>query len=368
MNKLAQPVPSGAPGPAAVFQKLFHNSYVRFVLFGLCLCLLPALQQAGALKSSTLSYIGNVLIYAVVALGLNLLLGYSGLVSLGTAGFMGLGSYVAAYVTGDLGLGFWVGLLLAVLLPTVAGVFIGFVSLRIEGIYLAIATLCVSEILLKTFEQAEAITGGMKGKQAAYPVIFGFEFSRNSTYLLLVAVLVLVMMLSYNFSRGHMGRALHAMRGSDVAAQAMGVNLLKYRLIAFSLATAYAGLAGVLYVYFIKFTYPTVWNLSLSLNVLAAVVIGGLRSHYGAVLGAFVVWAVPDLLLKNLPLVGDVYGLSYIFNGVLIILVILFFPNGLAGLWPLAGRLANKALAAVKGAPGSSSGKDSGEKGGKTNG
>jgi branched-chain amino acid transport system permease protein len=364
MNKIAQPVQSLAPAPASVFQRLFKSPYIRFLLFGLCLALLSPLQQASLLKSSTLNYIGNVLIYAVVALGLNLLLGYSGLVSLGTAGFMGLGSYVAAYVTGDLGLGFWVGLLLAVLLPTIAGIFIGFVSLRIEGIYLAIATLCVSEILLKTFEQVETITGGMKGKQAAYPTIFGFSFDRNSTYLLLVAALVLMMILSYNFTRGHMGRALHAMRGSAVAAQAMGVNLLKYRLVAFSLATAYAGLAGALYVFFIKFTYPSVWNLSLSLNVLAAVVIGGLRSHYGAVLGAFVVWAVPDLLLKNLPVIGDVYGLSYIFNGVLIIVVILFFPNGLAGLWAAGGRLASKVFGAVKTSPAA----DDGEKGGKANG
>jgi branched-chain amino acid transport system permease protein len=186
-------------------------------------------------------------------------------------------------------------------------------------------------ILLKTFEQADAITGGMQGKKASFPVLLGFKFDRNATFILLAVVLALVMALTYSLANGQTGRAFHAMRGSEVAAQAMGVNLLKYRLLAFALATAYAALAGALYVFFIKFSYPSVWNLNLSLYVLAAVVIGGLRSIYGTVVGAFVVWAVPDLLLKNLPVIGEINGLAYIFNGILIIVVIMFYPDGLTG-------------------------------------
>ncbi len=314
--------------------KVYQNPYLRFILFGALIATLPWLSEAGLMKSSTLSYLGNVLIYAVAALGLNLLLGYSGLISLGTAGFMGLGSYIAAYVSKDLGLSFWVAILLAILIPTFIGILIGLISLRIAGIYLAIATLCVSEILLKTFEQVDGITGGMQGKNISYPSIFGSELGRNGTYMMLVIALVLVMILTYNLVNGQMGRALHAMRGSEVAAQAMGVNLLKYRLISFSLATAYAALAGALYVFFIKFSYPSIWNLNLSLYVLAAVVIGGVRSIYGTVIGAFIVWAVPDLILKNLPVIGEIHGLAYIFNGILIILVIMFTPQGLGGLWP----------------------------------
>lgn len=311
---------------------VYKNTYVRFIFFGLLIAILPYLSTLGVLKSSTLNYIGNVLIYAVAALGLNLLLGYSGLISLGTAGFMGLGSYLAAYVTGDMKLSFWLAILAAIVIPTFIGIVIGLISLRIAGLYLAIATLVVSEILLKSFEQVEAITGGMQGKKASFPQIFGIKLDRNLTFILLVVVLVLIMMLTYNVVNGQMGRALHAMRGSEVAAQAMGVNLLKYRLIAFSLATAYAGLAGALYVFFIKYSYPSVWNLNLSLYVLAAVVIGGFRSIYGTVLGAFVVWGIPELVLKNLPVIGQINGLAYIFNGVLIILVIMFYPQGLTGL------------------------------------
>ncbi|MFV0352404.1 MAG: branched-chain amino acid ABC transporter permease [Oscillospiraceae bacterium] len=311
-------------------KRIFKNHYLRFLLFGALLALLPVASSLKIINNSIITSIGGVLIYAIAALGLNVLLGYSGLISLGTAGFMGLGAYVAAYVTADLGLSFWIAILLAVLIPTFIGVLIGLVSLRIAGLYLAIATLCVSEILLKTFEQVSDITGGMQGKKASYPTIFGTAFNRETTYLLLVVALVLVMILTYNLVNGQMGRALHAMRGSEVAAQAMGVNLLKYRLLAFTLATAYAGLAGSLYVFFIKFSYPSTWVLNFSLYVLAAVVIGGFRSIYGTVIGAFIVWGVPDLILKNLPVIGDINGLPYIFNGILIILVIMFYPQGLA--------------------------------------
>ncbi|MDR1875619.1 MAG: branched-chain amino acid ABC transporter permease [Synergistaceae bacterium] len=330
MNDSSPSSSNGGPNLAAA---LFHSAYPRFILFGLLIATLPLFSGLGLMKSSTLNYIGNVLVYAVAALGLNLLLGYSGLISLGTAGFMGLGSYIAAYVSKDMGMSFWAALATAVLIPTLIGLLIGLISLRIEGIYLAIATLCVSEILLKSFEQADSITGGMQGKSVSYPVLFGHAFNRSSTYLMLVVVLTLVMMLTHSFVNGQKGRALHAMRGSEVAAQAMGVNLLQYRLIAFSLATAYSALSGVLYVYFVKFSYPSVWNLNLSLYVLAAVVIGGLRSIYGTVVGTFVVWAVPDLILKKLPVVGAINGLPYIFNGLLIIVVIMFAPQGISGLW-----------------------------------
>jgi branched-chain amino acid transport system permease protein len=308
------------------------NPYIRFVLFGVALAMLPFLAEAGLMKSSTLNYLGNVLIYAIAALGLNLLLGFSGLISLGVAGFMGLGAYLAAYITTDLGLSFWVAILAAVTIPTVVGLVIGLISLRIAGLYLAIATLCVSEILLKSFEQVVEVTGGMQGKKANFPMLFGVQLDRNATFILLVTALVLVMILTHNLVNGQLGRAMHAMRGSEVAAQAMGVSLLKYRLLAFSLATAYAGLSGALYVFFIKFSYPSVWNLNLSLYVLAAVVIGGFRSIYGTVLGAFIVWAVPDMILKKLPVIGEINGMAYIFNGILIIVVIMFYPQGIPGL------------------------------------
>jgi branched-chain amino acid transport system permease protein len=312
---------------------ILKNVHVQFLIFGGILALLPMVAESGAMKTSTLETLGFVLIYAIVSIGMNLLLGYSGLVSLGTAGFMGLGAYLAAYTVESLSLSFWVAVLIAMVIPTVIGIAVGIISLRVRNIYLAIATLCISEILLKTFEQLEWFTGGTAGKQSQYPTIFGEKLDRGGVFIVIVIALVLIMMLTHNIVNGQMGRALHAMRSSEVAAQAMGVNIVKYKLAAFAMATLYAGLGGSLYLFFLKSSYPSTWNLMLSLNVIAIVVVGGLRSIYGTVLGAFIIWGIPELVLKKLPVIGDISGLPYIFSGILIIVVIMFFPKGLKGVF-----------------------------------
>lgn len=319
------------------------NYYIRYIIFGVILALLPLAAQAGIIKTSWIGIIGGTIIYAIAGLGLNLLLGYSGLISLGTAGFMGLGAYISAYVSEDLGWPFEAGILLAVVIPLIFGILIGLASLRMEGLYLGIVTLCVSEILRKTFDELEPITGGFSGKKASFPLLLGsIRLDQNSTYVLLVVVLVLLMILTYNLANGQLGRALNAMRGSQVAAQAMGVSLLKYRLIAFALATAFASLAGALYVHFIRFVYPSTWTLPVSLVIMALVVIGGLRSVFGTFIGALIVYALPDLVLKRIPVIGDINGLSYVFSGVLIILVVLFYPGGVINIFNSIGRLFTK--------------------------
>lgn len=304
-----------------------RNPYLQFLLFGILLAMVPVLAKMDIIKVSHITTLGGAFIFAIAALGLNILLGYSGLISLGTAGFMGLAAYLSAYATMDLNLPFEVAIFLAILIPTLIGVLVGLVSLKIEGIYLAIATLAVSEVMRKTFEEFDFFTGGFSGKTANYPTLFGtFTLDRATMYYFIVFVLILVMILTYNLVNGRLGRALNAMRGSEAASQAMGVNLLNHRLIAFALATIYASIAGVLYVHFIKYSYPSIWSLKLSLDFLAMIIIGGLRSIYGTLLGAVIVFAVPDLFLKQLPYFNQ---MSYIFNGILIILVIIFYPHGL---------------------------------------
>jgi len=293
---------------------------------------------------------GGVLVYSVVGLGLNLLLGYSGLISLGTAGFMGLGAYLAGYLTTVVKAPFLLALVVALFVAALIGVLVGFVSLRVAGIYLAIATLCVSEILRKTYEELDQFTGGFSGLQGSYPSFFGMKLGRSGTYILVAIVLVLVMMLTHNLVNGQLGRALHAMRGSEVAAQAMGINLLKYRLIIFAVASCYAALGGVLYVHFVRYSFPTTWVMMLSLQILGAVVIGGLRSIYGTVFGCFIIFAVPDMILK--PLFGNIDGLPYVFTGVLIILVVMFYPSGVKGLRDDLARLGRFLWGKVKGKKG----------------
>lgn len=308
----------------------FKSRYGKYILFGIILVLVPTLQQIGLLQSSTVIVLGTVMFYAIVGIGLNVLLGYSGLISLGTAGFMGLGAYIAAYLTSDLGLSFFPSLIISVAIPLVIGMIIGLISLRIEGYYLAIATLGVAEIFRQFFVEFEVITGGFSGKNASYPVLFGvIQLDRQWTFILIAIFLVLILILTDNFIHGRTGRALLTMRGSEAAAQAMGINILRYKLTAFGVATLYAGIAGVLYVHFIRFAYPSGWNLTLSLQILAVIVIGGMRTITGPIIGAFVVFGVPELILKQLPVIGNIDGVAFIFNGILIIVVILFYPQGL---------------------------------------
>lgn len=319
--------------------KLFHGikkgcPYSYYIIFGIILMLLPLLVNIGVLGYSVLTIVASILVYSIVALGLNILVGYSGLVSLGTAGFMGLGTYLAAFLTADLNLPFEISLVISVAVPMIIGVLTGLVSLRIEGYYLAIATLVISEILRKVFVEFDVITNGFSGKSAKYPKLLGIlELNRNGTFILIVIILIAVMFITNNFINSYTGRALSTMRGSEAAAQAMGINIYRYRLISFAIAVGYSALGGVLYVHFVKYTYPNSWTLLFSLNILAVIIIGGIRSIPGTILGAFIVFGVPDLILKNIPIIGQIDGLAYIFNGVLIIVVILLYPAGLIHLW-----------------------------------
>ncbi|GAA4291215.1 branched-chain amino acid ABC transporter permease [Anaerocolumna aminovalerica] len=318
--------------PIAKMKK--SNPGRNYILFGFVLLLLPVLVELGIVQYSYITIIASILIYSIVSLGLNLLVGYSGLVSLGTAGFMGLGTYLAAYFTADLKLPFEVSLIISVAIPMVIGVITGLISLRIEGYYLAIATLAISEILRKVFVEFEFVTNGFSGKSASYPKLLGFfQLDRNLTYVLVVVVLVLVMLITHNFVNSYTGRALSTMRGSEAAAQAMGINIYRYRLLAFAVAVGFAALGGVMYMHFVKYTYPNTWTLAFSLNILAVIIIGGIRSIPGTIVGSFIVFGVPDLILKKLPVIGQIDGMAYIFNGLLIIIIILFYPMGLVHLW-----------------------------------
>lgn len=308
-------------------KKLLHNPYVQFILFALALAMIPTLTNIGVLSKNYIIVFAGVIIYGIAALGLNVLLGFSGLISLGTAGFMGLGAYLSAYFTGQMNIPFEISIVLSILIPTLLGILVGLVSLKIDGLYLAIATLAVAEIFREIFIQFDAFTGGASGAQSSYPSLFfkKFQLTRTGTYYLIVVVLLIVLILVYNFLKGYVGRALNAMRGSEHAAAAMGVNIFKFRLVSFALATALAATAGVLYIHIIRVSVPNSWTLNTSLDILAVIVIGGFRSIYGTFFGAFFVYGVSELFLKQIPWMAE---FAYIIKGVLIILVVMYYPGG----------------------------------------
>lgn len=271
-----------------------------------------------------------VMVNIVLALGLNILTGFTGQISIGHAGFMAIGAYASAILTGRLGVPFAVAMPLAALFTAAIGFGLGIPALRLHGHYLAIATLGFGVAVSQLFAVWEGFTGGYQGMKAPAASLLGFRFSTDLRYYYLaLAITWLMLAVARNILRTRPGRALMAVRDSEVAAQAMGVNLAKYKTASFAISAFYAGVAGSLYAHLVKFISPFDFNLSVSLTLLAAIVVGGLGSLPGSVLGAVFMTLLPHVFsrVKNLPLV---------LTGVSLIVVVLFLPHGLVSLpWRL---------------------------------
>lgn len=324
-----------------------NNQYFSFFALGAFLLILLFLQLGGILEIATFRAIGVTLIYFVAALGFTLLLGYSGLTSLGTAGFIGLGSYLAGFLIakpgrdnfGDLiayGLDLppIVGLLISVILAILVGGIVGFISLRIEGLYLAIVTLGLSEIVVEVFRNLGKYTGGVDGRiinKDSYPTLFRIlPITREVAFVILVVFIVIFMIFVVNLINSPTGRAMLSLKNSSSAAQAMGISVLKYRLTAFVLATVFAVISGYLYMLFYQSSYADIWTLALSLNILAAVVVGGAFNVWGVFLGTFLVFGFDLAVLQSIPFFQKNSNASIIFSGALIILVVMFYPGGIS--------------------------------------
>lgn len=318
--------------------RLIKNKYLQYLLVGV-LFMLPAVIPG--VPTATVTLMASMVYTAIAGLGINVLLGYSGQISLGHAAFMGLSAYMSAYLTKQLHVPFLLALLAAVLAPLLIGLVLGAIAVRLEGLYLAIATLGFGEILRQLFIEMDWFTGGFSGAAAAYPKIFGVQFTKNGTYAFMVALLVVLMMLVYNMVHSSTGRAMIAMKSSQSAAQAMGVNLFKYKLISFAISSVFAGLAGVCYVHFFRRADPTVWTMVLSLNLIALTVIGGAATVGGAVVGAVIMQGLPEFL-KEVPVIGEIAGVPLLLVGFLMVGILMFYPRGLINVPRSIGELIQK--------------------------
>lgn len=304
--------------------ELFKKKQMQYVYFGVLAIILPLIF---GVKGSYITLLGSVGIFSIATLGYNILLGYAGQISLGHSAFMGLGAYLSAYLVNQMELPWILGLLAAALIPFIIGLLLGVIALRLEGHYLAIATLGFAVVLQELFAELLEFTGGWSGTRAKFPTFFGASLSKLQTYFLIITILVALMILTYNFIKAATGRALIAMKKSEHAAQAMGISLFKYKLLAFAISTMYAGIAGCLYMHFFKFSDPTLWGLGISLDILGGAVIGGLGTIGGAVVGISILKFLPTILQVT-PFFAGIDGLSLILTGVAIIIVIMFYPKG----------------------------------------
>src|SRR6201991_4690567 len=244
-------------------------------------------------------YVGEstwVFIYGICGVSLMVLVGYTGLVSLGHAAFLGIGAYAHAYFLQH-GIPWVVSVALAVTLTTASGIVVGLPALRMTGIYLAIATLAFSVIIQEVFSRWESVTHGFAGMPVEKPTIFGIAFhDEGPFYYLCLFFLVLVLWLTRNLLRSPTGRAWIAIRDSEIAAQSMGVNLSIYKSMAFAFSAGVMGLAGALFAHKIAFLAPDIFTILLSIQFLLLVIVGGLGSLHGAVFGAIFVALLPPLI------------------------------------------------------------------------
>lgn len=306
----------------------------------------------------------RVAIFALGAIGLNLLTGYTGQVSLGHAFFIGTGAYAAAWAGGDQGWPLWIWLPAITLLGTALGAVIGPFALRLRGNYLAIVTLGLLFLGEHVFNNWESVTGGGAGRSVEAETtigpldvtsleLFGAEFDREQSLFWFIWLLVGIgALVAKNLVRTRPGRAMQAVRDRDLAAEVIGVSLARYKVGAFAISSGYAALAGGLFGMLQRYISPTEFGgqlgLFLSIQYIAIIIVGGIGTIFGSILGAFIVGAMPriiDSLSQNqdLPFVsGDaggqdgfisVFSLNQALFGILIVGFLLFEPRGLAAVW-----------------------------------
>ncbi len=300
------------------------------------------------------------LIAAIAALALNVLSGYTGQVSLGIAFFMAIGAYTAAYLGGNapsspldplgLSLPFFIWLPAAGIVAGLAGALIGPTALRLKGFYLGIVTLSLIFIGQYIYLNARGVTGGPQGRTFPVPAIggasfaqqnslFGLAFTSGQQYFFLnLIVLALAAFFVYNVMRSRAGRAFRAVRDNETGATIMGVNLFEAKMGAFVLSSFLAGIAGALFASYSRYIIPDYWSLTLSIQFVAAIIIGGIASVWGSIFGAAFVFGLPLVIdhFSLLPVGGtgiisssDLNALLY---GLLIVVFLLFEPGGVVGL------------------------------------
>ncbi|HMN80537.1 MAG TPA: branched-chain amino acid ABC transporter permease [Burkholderiaceae bacterium] len=319
-------------------ERLWNSSTRRWAMAAFVLLLFTLPLWASKYLLAMACIIG---IHVIATLGLNLTTGNAGLISLSHGAFLGVGCYVVAYLA-KLGLPFYLTLPIAGIVAALLGFVVGLPSLRVKGIYLAIATLAAHFLLSFVFREWVPVTGGIQGTQIPKATVFGYPLTgdRDNFYLIYVIVLALGI-AARNLGRTYVGRAFIAVRDRDISAEILGVNLLRTKLQAFAVGAFYAGVAGGVLGYFYGAITPEYFSLTLSIFYLAAVITGGLGSVLGSVLGAVFMTFVPELLrlLANLGaqtfpgLTAIVLPMGQVVFGLLIIGFLVFEPHGLTAIW-----------------------------------
>jgi branched-chain amino acid transport system permease protein len=290
------------------------------IAFGIVLVILPLIFIN---QTFLISIFSQVLIFSIAAFGLNILIGFAGQISIGHASFIAIGAYLSAILTKNFHIPFIVTVFLSGGLSGLFGLVLGFPALRLKGFYLAIATMAFGVMIEQLLGSWSYVNGHIGMRDIPNFDLFGYTLKTDlGKYYVIAFCTFVLFLIGFNFLKSRTGRALKAIRESEFAARSSGVNVAKYKLIAFVLSAIYAGIAGSLYAHTINYIAPSDFGLSVSINLLAMIVVGGLASFSGNFIGSILMIALPFLFSRtNLPL-------SVIF-GTMLVIVVLFFPKGL---------------------------------------
>ncbi len=266
-------------------------------------------------------------VYALVSLGLNLLMGYTGQIAAGHAGFLALGAYFTAIVGTRVE---WIPcpviLLLAGIFTGIIGFILGIPILRLKGFYIAMATLAFGVVVSEIILHWTSLTNGDDGLEVPIASIAGFAFDSDyKLYYLIVSVTIIMTFLAKNLVNGYIGRAFIALRESEIAAQTIGIDLAKFKTIAFAISAFYTGVAGGLFAYLITYISPDAFTIELSIDFIAMIVIGGMASILGSIIGAVILTGMQQVL-------AGLQDLQILIFGISLIVFMIFMPKGISSM------------------------------------
>lgn len=275
-------------------------------------------------------------ITGIVVMGLGLLMGYAGQISLGHAAFYGLGAYVSAVLSGTYQVNPWLAMVAAAAVTGILAYILGRPILRLQEHYLALATLGMGLIIHSVFVEESELTGGPSGMSLPYLKITGIALNNDFKFYFLVwGVVLLVLVMAYNIVNSRVGRALKSIHGSEYAAGSLGIDTAKYKIQVFTLSSVLASIAGSLYAHYVTFISPSPFGMMVSVQFLLMVVAGGLHSLWGPLLGVASITVLKEALRAVIPLFLPEAGGEYeiIVFGIILVVMMIFLPEGLTSLF-----------------------------------
>jgi ABC-type branched-subunit amino acid transport system ATPase component/ABC-type branched-subunit amino acid transport system permease subunit len=305
-------------------RKYLFASVVGFVL----LALVPVFTH----NPYYIHLVETIMIYAILLFGLDIVVGYTGQVSLGHAGLFGIGAYTAGVLFMKIGAPFWVIVPASIAVTAVFGALLALPALRVSGPYLAMVTMAFGTIIQILINEMTFLTEGPMGIKLPKPTVAGYKFDEQAFYWVVTALLALSLLVVHRVLRSQLGRAFEALRGSPVASDCMGVSVYKYKVYAFVISAGFAGLAGCLYAYSEQYISPNTYNNELTVMFLLAVIMGGRKTRMGSMLGATIIVLLPKLLddLEMFRMVASVLAVLMLIGAIIGVVRKITTPQSMA--------------------------------------